>query len=131
MSWKERQYTQPLYAHQLSEGTLRFIWLVTLLQSPGLPTMTLIDEPEVSLHPEMLRLLVGLFREAATRTQLIVATHSERLVSFLEPSELLACDLDEQGGTVVTRASNLDLNGWLGEYSLGQLWGLGRLGAKA
>ncbi len=131
MTWKERQYTQPLYTHQLSEGTLRFIWLVTLLQSPGLPTMTLIDEPEVSLHPEMLRLLSGLFREAATRTQLIVATHSERLVGFLEPSELLACDLDEQGGTVVTRASNLDLSAWLGEYSLGQLWGLGRLGAKA
>ena len=131
MTWKERQYTQPLYAHQLSEGTLRFIWLVTLLQSPGLPTVTLIDEPEVSLHPEMLRLLSGLFREATTRTQLVVATHSERLVSFLEPSELLACDLDEQGGTVVTRASDLDLDAWLGEYSLGQLWGLGRLGGKA
>lgn len=131
MTWKERQYTQPLYAHQLSEGTLRFIWLVTLLQSPGLPTVTLIDEPEVSLHPEMLRLLSGLFREASTRTQLVVATHSERLVSYLEPDELLACDLDEQGGTLVTRASKLDLDAWLGEYSLGQLWGLGRLGGKA
>lgn len=131
MAWKERQYTQPLYAHQLSEGTLRFIWLVTLLQSPDLPTVTLIDEPEVSLHPEMLRLLSGLFREASSRTQLLVATHSERLVSYLEPSELLACDLDEQGGTLVTRASDLDLDAWLGEYSLGQLWGLGRLGGKA
>jgi predicted ATPase len=131
MAWKERQYTQPLYAHQLSEGTLRFLWLVTLLQSPGLPTVTLIDEPEVSLHPEMLRLLSGLFREAATRTQLVVATHSERLVRFLDPSELVVCDLDESGGTTVTRASDLDLETWLEEYSLDQLWGLGRLGGRA
>lgn len=131
MAWKERQYTQPLYAHQLSEGTLRFLWLVTLLQSPGLPTVTLIDEPEVSLHPEMLRLLSGLFREAATRTQLVVATHSERLVRFLDPAELVVCDLDESGGTAVTRASDLDLAAWLDEYSLDQLWGLGRLGGRA
>ena len=131
MAWKERHYTQPLYAHQLSEGTLRFLWLATLLQSPGLPTVTLIDEPEVSLHPEMLRLLSGLFREAATRTQLVVATHSERLVRFLDPSELMVCDLDETGGTAVVRANDLDLDAWLDEYSHDQLWGLGRLGGRA
>ena len=55
---------------------------MTLLQSPGLPTVTLIDEPEVSLHPEMLRLLADLMREASNRTQLIVATHSDRFVRF-------------------------------------------------
>ena len=131
MAWKERQYTQPLYAHQLSEGTLRFLWLVTLLQSPGLPTVTLIDEPEVSLHPEMLRLLSGLFREAATRTQLVVATHSEQLVRFLDPSELIICDLDDDHGTVVTRACDMGIEAWLKEYSLDQLWGLGRLGGRA
>lgn len=93
--------------------------------------MTLIDEPEVSLHPEMLRLLAGLFREAASRTQLVVATHSERLVGFLDPSELLVCDLDAAAGTSITRASNLDLDAWLAEYSLDQLWSLGRLGGRA
>ena len=131
MAWKERFYTQPLHAHQLSEGTLRFLWLVTLLQSPDLPTVTLIDEPEVSLHPEMLRLLAELFREAATRTQLVIATHSERLVRSLDPSELMVCDLDETGSTVVTRADDLDLTAWLDEYSLDQLWSLGRLGGRA
>lgn len=131
MAWRDCQYTQPLYPHQLSEGTLRFLWLVTLLQSPGLPTVTLIDEPEVSLHPEMLRLLAGLFREASSRTQLVVATHSERLVGFLEPSELLVCDLDTAAGTSITRASELDLDAWLAEYSLDQLWSLGRLGGRA
>lgn len=131
MAWTERHYAQPLYPHQISEGILRFLWLATLLQSPTLPTVTLIDEPEVSLHPEMLRLLAGLFREAASRTQLIVATHSERLVRFLEPPELMVCDLDEDGGTSIARAGDLGIDGWLQEYSLDQLWGLGRLGGRA
>ncbi|MDR2165249.1 MAG: AAA family ATPase [Zoogloeaceae bacterium] len=131
LAWRERPYPHPLYAHQLSEGSLRFLCLVTLLQSPELPTVTLIDEPEVSLHPEMLRLLAELLREAADRTQLIVATHSERLVRFLEPEEIIACDLDESGATRAARASELDLAAWLEEYTLDQLWGLGRLGGRA
>jgi predicted ATPase len=130
LAWRECSYSRPLYAHQLSEGTLRFLWLVTLLQSPELPTVMLIDEPEVSLHPEMLRLLVDLFREAANRTQLIVATHSDRLVRFLDTSELVVFDLDESLGTIATRASDLDLAAWLEEYTLDQLWGLGRLGGR-
>jgi predicted ATPase len=131
LGWEERPYSKPFNAHQLSEGTVRFLWLATLLQCPELPTVTLIDEPEVSLHPEMLRLLSGLFREAATRTQLIVATHSERLVRFLEPDDLLVCDLGESGEATLTRASTLDLDTWLQDYSLDQLWGLGRLGGRA
>jgi predicted ATPase len=130
LAWRERPYSQPMYAYQLSEGTLRFLWLLTLLQSPNLPTVTLIDEPEVSLHPEMLRLLAALFREAAMRTQLIVATHSDRLVRFLDPSELVVCDLDESGGTTATRASDMELDVWLDEYSLDELWGMGRLGGR-
>lgn len=130
MAWKDKNFAQPIYAHQLSEGTLRFLWLATLLQSPGLPTVTLIDEPEVSLHPEMLRLLAELMREASARTQLVVATHSDRFVRFLSPDELVVCDLDDSGGTVTTRASELDLDAWLAEYSLDELWSMGRLGGR-
>ncbi len=93
LAWRDHNFSRPLFPHQLSEGTLRFLWLVTLLQSPELPAVTLIDEPEISLHPEMLQLLADLMREASNRTQLIVATHSERFVRFLQPSELIVCDL--------------------------------------
>lgn len=130
MAWKDRHYTKPLYPHQLSEGTLRFLWLATLLQSPQLPTITMIDEPEVSLHPQMLRLLAELMREASARTQLIVATHSDRFVRFLNSSELVVMDLDEEGRATVTRASELDLAAWLEDYSLDQLWSMGRLGGR-
>ena len=55
MTWKDKNFRKPLYMNELSEGTLRFLWLVSLLQSPALSTITLVDEPEVSLHPELLR----------------------------------------------------------------------------
>lgn len=131
MAWNDRSLTRPLYPHQLSEGTLRFLWLATLLQSPGLPPVTLIDEPEVSLHPEMLRLLVDLMREASARTQLIVATHSDRLVRFLTPDELVVCDLAEDGGMTATRGDTLDLDEWLKDYTLDQLWSMGQIGGRS
>jgi len=130
LGWREQGLSRPFYASELSEGTLRFLWLVTLLQSPGLPRITLIDEPEVSLHPEMLRLLADLMREASERTQLIVATHSDRFVRFLEPAELLICDRDDAGMMTVQWADALDLEEWLEEYTLDQLWSMGRLGGR-
>jgi predicted ATPase len=67
-----------------------------------LTAVTLIDEPEVSLHPELLQLLVDLIREASARTQLIVATHADRLVRFLEPREIVAFDLNDDGTACAT-----------------------------
>ena len=131
MTWKDSTSTQPFYMHQLSEGTLRFLWLVTLLHSPGLTAVTMIDEPEVSLHPELLSVLADLFREASNRTQLIVATHADRLVRFLEPDELIAATVNEGGATEFQWGDDLDLESWLQEYSLDQLWQMGRLGGRA
>lgn len=131
LAWRERGFSKPLYTHQLSEGTLRFLWLTTLLQSPGLTALTLLDEPEVSLHPELLSLLADQLREASQRTQIIVATHSDTLIRFLEPSEVVVLDSTEDGMTQLTRADELDLGDWLRDYSLDELWRNGRLGARA
>lgn len=131
MTWKDANFSDPLYMHQLSEGTLRFLWLVTLLQSPGLTAVTLIDEPEVSLHPELLSQLADLFREASSRSQIIVATHSDRLINFLNPEEVLVMDLNENGTTSAQWADTLDLNKWLEEYSLDEIWRMGRMGGRA
>ena len=129
-TWKERSFGNPLYMHQLSEGTLRFLWLVSLLQSPGLSTITMIDEPEVSLHPELLALLADLMREASARTQIVVATHSDRLVRFLEPSEVVVMDVGEDGGASMAWGDTLDLDGWLADYSLDEVWQMGVMGGR-
>jgi predicted ATPase len=129
MTWTDRNFSQPIYVHELSEGTLRFLWLVTLLQSQNLTTITLIDEPEVSLHPELLRHLVYLMREASKHTQLIVATHSDRLIGFLEPREVLICDIEE-GEAKMTWADTLKLDKWLEDYSLDQVWAMNVMGGR-
>jgi len=129
MTWTDKNFSQPIYVHELSEGTLRFLWLVTLLQSQNLTTITLLDEPEVSLHPELLRHLVYLMREASKHTQLIVATHSDRLIKFLEPKEVLICDLEE-GEAKMTWADTLNLDQWLADYSLDQVWAMNIMGGR-
>lgn len=129
MTWTDQNFSQPIYVHELSEGTLRFLWLVTLLQSQNLTTITLLDEPEVSLHPELLRHLVYLMREASKHTQLIVATHSDRLIGFLEPHEVLICDIEE-GEAKMTWADALNLNKWLEDYSLDQVWAMNIMGGR-
>lgn len=129
MTWKDRNFSYPFYMHQLSEGTLRFLWLITLLQSRDLTAITLIDEPEVSLHPELLQLLAHAMREASQRTQLIVATHSDRLIRFLQPHEVLVCD-SEDGLATLTWADSIDLEHWLEDYSLDQLWAMNIIGGR-
>ncbi len=131
MTWKDSTSPNPFYMHQLSEGTLRFLWLVTLLQSPGLTSVTMIDEPEVSLHPELLSLLADLFREASTRTQLIIATHADRLVRFLTPDEIIATSVEEDGTASFVWGDEFQLDAWLQEFSLDQLWQMGRIGGRS
>ena len=131
MIWRDRNFPKGFYTHQLSEGMLRFLWLVTLLQSADLPVVTMLDEPEVSLHPELLSLLAGLLREASQRSQIIVATHSDRLVRFLSPKEVIVADLTDSGVTKLTWADSLDLERWMDEYTLDRVWAMGRLGGRA
>jgi predicted ATPase len=130
MTWKEKSFTRPLYIHQLSEGTLRFLWLISLLQSPGLSSITMIDEPEMSLHPELLSLLADLMREASKKTQIIVATQSDSLIRFLTPKEVVVMDIEENGYTSVHWADSLDLEEWLKDYSLDEVWRTGRMGGR-
>ncbi|MBM3120263.1 MAG: DUF2813 domain-containing protein [Chloroflexi bacterium] len=131
MTWKDRNFSKPMFMSELSEGTLRFLWLVSLLLSPALSTVTMIDEPEVSLHPELLSLLADLMRGASQRTQLIVATHSDSFIRFLEPEEVVVLDMDENGCTTATWADSMDLDHWLAEYSLDEIWRMGRMGGRS
>jgi predicted ATPase len=67
--------------------------------------------------------------EASEHTQLIVATHSERLIRFLEPAQVLVVD-QEEGLAQMRWADTLDLEAWLEDYALDDLWRMGRLGGR-
>ena len=79
---------------------------------------------------QLLNLLAGMLREASDRTQVIVATHSDRLVRFLDPAEVLVMDVDDEGYAQATFADDLDLDEWLEEYSLDEVWRMGRIGGR-
>jgi predicted ATPase len=121
LEWRERDSDYPFLAHQLSDGTLRFMALATLLLQPNPPAITVIDEPELGLHPFAIEKLAGLLQVASSRTQLIVATQSPQLISALEPEDVIVADREE-GETVLRRLDAESLEGWLEEYTLGELW---------
>lgn len=126
----ESGLSAPVPATRLSDGTIRFITLLTLLLAPTPPPLICIEEPELGLHPDAIALLADLLVEAQARTQLIVTTHSDILVSGLtEHSEsILVCEY--RGGTQLGRIDPDRLRFWLEKYRLGEIWRIGELGGN-
>jgi predicted ATPase len=127
----EHGFSAPIPATRLSDGTLRFIALLATLLASAPPPLVCIEEPELGLHPDALALIGELLLEAATRTQLIVTTHSDALVSALSghPDTVLACERPG-AGTILRRLDPKQLAIWLDKYRLGDLWRMGELGAN-
>lgn len=121
LEWSERNSEAYFNAHALSDGTLRFICLATLLLQPHLPSLILIDEPELGLHPYAIQVLAGLVRSASEKTQVILSTQSVSLVNQFEPEDLVVVDRSN-GASVFRRLSAEDTKDWLEGYSLGELW---------
>ncbi|WP_044563780.1 AAA family ATPase [Azospirillum sp. B4] len=121
----------PFKAHMLSDGTLRFMCLTTLLLQPTskLPDTILIDEPELGLHPYAISVLADIFKQVAEQRQLIVSTQSVELVNELAPEDIIVVD-QEDGASTFKRYSEEELAGWLQEYSLGEIWKRNILGGR-
>jgi len=130
LAWHHEAFpNQPFYTNELSSGTLRFLHLVTVLLCPKPQALLCIDEPEDSLHPELIRLLAELLLEASGRTQIVVATQSEALVRHLKPEHVLIAD-GQNGVCNLTPATALHLDTWLRDYTLDELWRNGHLGGR-
>ncbi|WP_248768797.1 AAA family ATPase [Pseudomonas sp. MWU12-2345] len=116
-------------ATRLSDGTLRYLCLLAVLCHPNPPPLICIEEPELGLHPDILPTLAELLKDAATRTQLIVTTHSDVLVDAMsdQPESVLVAEKTESG-TTLTRLDAEKLKPWLEKYRLGQLWTRGEIG---
>ncbi len=131
IEWTERGESTPFKAHLLSDGTLRFICLATVLMQPEefLPETIMIDEPELGLHPFAINLLASLIRSLSSKKQILVSTQSADLLSEFEPENAIVADrLD--GATVFRRLDAAPLAEWLEEYSLGELWKKNLLGGR-
>jgi predicted ATPase len=128
---KEKGLRELLSAMRLSDGTVRFLCMYSLLREPTPPPLLCIDEPETGLHPDMIHKIADLLKDAATRVQVIVTTHSDLLVSALSdvPEAIVVCEHDGNG-TRMERLEPDKLKGWLENYhgKLGELWLRGHIG---
>lgn len=129
LQWKEKDSEMIFNANQLSDGTLRMMALITLLLQPNLPTLICIDEPELGLHPYALQVLASLLKNAATRSQIIVATQSVPLVNTLEPEDLIVVNRRDNQSTF-KRLNSSELEHWLQDYTLGELWEKNVIGGR-
>ena len=125
--WKDRYSDLLYYPHQLSDGTLRYICLATLLLQPNPVSTIVIDEPELGLHPYAIKLLASLLHEAGRRGQLIVSTQASLLLDELTPEQVIVVNHHE-GESRFERLNSDRLSEWLKEYTLGQLWEKNELG---
>lgn len=131
LEWTEAGQDVPFSASALSDGTLRFICLATVLLQPEefMPATILIDEPELGLHPFAIAVLGGMMKATAQQHQLIVSTQSVELVNEFDAEDLIV--VDKQGGaSTFKRPDTVALNEWLSEYSLGELWKKNILGGR-
>ncbi len=126
---QEQGLSSPTPAPRLSDGTLRYLCLLILLYHPTPPSLLCLEEPEIGLHPDVIPKVAELLIEASHRTQLIVTTHSDFLVSALTevPESVIVCERD-QAGSHLRRLEPEQLKKWLAKYSLGDLWLRGDLG---
>ncbi|MSQ73352.1 MAG: chromosome segregation protein SMC [Betaproteobacteria bacterium] len=131
LEWLHKGSEAYFDAASLSDGTLRFIALATLfLQPDGFrPSVILVDEPELGLHPYAITLLASLIKQASIKTQVIISTQSPLLLDHFKPEDVLVADRVE-GGTQFTRLDSAKLDSWLQDYSLGQLWEKNELGGR-
>ena len=130
LRWFEPPYEKEgVSPNLLSDGTLKFLCLIAILKSPDPPPLICIDEPEIGLHPDWIKLVAEMMQSAAARTQLIVATHSPQIVAGLDPEQVIITE-KENGETRLRQLQRQDLEKWLKEFNLSDLWLAGHFGGR-
>jgi predicted ATPase len=132
LEWFEKgNLDTPFKAHVLSDGTLRFMCLATLLLQPFelMNDTILIDEPELGLHPYALAVLADLIKRASEKKQLIISTQSVELINHFSANDIIVIDRVNDASTF-KRLKESELTDWLEDYTLGDLWKQNILGGR-
>lgn len=131
LKWKQTEYEDIFNASALSDGTLRFICLATLLLQPQelAPVTIIIDEPELGLHPFAIAVFSELAKQVSERTQVIISTQSVEMLDQFNAEDVITVENSTEG-SVFRRLNEKDLESWLEDYSLGELWNKNILGGR-
>jgi predicted ATPase len=121
LSWKERQSDESFDANNLSDGSIRFMALTTVLLQPNPPKTIIIDEPELGLHPSAINKLASMLKMASAKSQIIISTQSINLLDQFEAEDVIVVDRTEQQ-SVFKRLNKDELAHWISTYNMGELW---------
>ena len=123
LNWRHRESDLIFGPHQLSDGTLRAICLISLLMQPAdrLPLLIVIDEPELGLHPYALNILASLCQSASQHVQILISTQSSTFVNNFDPEDIVVVEREGESSSL-HRPNAQDLEAWLEDYSLGEVW---------
>jgi predicted ATPase len=123
LNWRDKESDQVFGPHQLSDGTLRAMCLITLLMQPEneLPDLIVVDEPELGLHPYALNVVASLFKKASHHTQVLISTQSASFLDNFDPEDIVVVNRQGKESQFI-RPDAAKLEAWVDEYSLGEVW---------
>lgn len=132
LKWHQKGCEDVFNASQLSDGTLRFICLTTLLLQPSelQPATIIVDEPELGLHPYAITMFAEMVKQVAAKKQIIISTQSVELLNEFSVEDVVVVNKDDDGASTFNRLDEDELELWLEDYSLGDLWKKNVLGGR-
>jgi predicted ATPase len=117
-----------IHVSNISDGTLRYLCLLSIFYNPERGRFICIDEPEVGLHPDMILNVANAIKEAAEKTTLVISTHSDNLLNYFDIESLKVFEKDENNASSVLSYTKEQFLDWYDEFSLGHMWKQGDLG---
>lgn len=130
LSLREKNLSHAIDALHMSDGTLKYLLLLSIFHNPERGLFIGIDEPESCLHPDMIRSVAKMMKNAAKTSQIIVATHSALLLNAFELDDILVFEKNSQNETLIKRYSEEDFADYECDILPGQLWLNGEIGGK-
>ena len=127
---REECLAKSISIEQISEGTLSYLLLLSILFNPERGNLICIEEPETNLHPDMINTISNSIKEASKGTQIIITTHSPLLLNLFDLEDVLIFEKSDRNETVVKAKSSDDFEDWRGDFLVGQAWLQGLIGGK-
>jgi len=125
---EEKGLSSSVHVSNISDGTLRYLCLLSILYNPDRGRLVCIDEPEVGLHPDMITNIANAIKDASHDSTLLISTHSENLLNYFEIENLKVFEKNSNNASEVKSYTTEQFADWYEEFSIGQMWKQGDFG---
>lgn len=127
---EEGKLDRSVHVTHISDGTLRYLCLLSIIYNVQRGSLVCIDEPEIGLHPDMIAEIIEGIQSNCQGTQFIISTHSEYVLNQLSVSDVMVCEKDDDNATQISTFTDVAFQQWAASYATGRLWRNGDLGGN-